>query len=329
MDLRQLRYFIGVAERGGFGAAASALNIAQSALSRHIKELEYELGGALLTRTARGVAVTESGKVLLERGRWLLGMVDDIKAEVRTENREPSGTVRLGAPPSLGEVFYPALARLVVERFPRVQLELSEGLTELASDRLLRGQLDLAMVTAPQPNDHLNFETLVIEQVFLIGPPRDPLLQKGRLTRRDFSALPAAVRPLSRNPFPDGVPSSLRVDGATPMKRIAGWANQEHLLDHQCLIIKMVVWLRHRDDADIELGAEQAIAQRFGEAFAHFKPHPRKPLDKDFRKRRIHDVGEARGRAQPNRARWFAVLGAHLGLDVVDRAQQPAAAREQ
>jgi LysR family transcriptional regulator, nitrogen assimilation regulatory protein len=87
MDLRQLRYFIGVAERGGFGAAASAMNIAQSALSRHIKELEYELGGALLTRTARGVAVTESGKVLLERGRWLLGMVDNIKAEVRERRR--------------------------------------------------------------------------------------------------------------------------------------------------------------------------------------------------------------------------------------------------
>ena len=220
MDLRQLRYFIGVAERGGFGAAASALNVAQSALSRHIKELEYELGGALLTRTARGVAVTESGKVLLERGRWLLGMVDDIKAEVRTENREPSGTVRLGAPPSLGEVFYPALARLVVERFPRVQLELSEGLTELASDRLLRGQLDLAMVTAPQPSDHLDYETLVVEQLFLIGPPRDPLLKRGKLTPAEFKKLPRVVLPLSRTLFPPEIPSRLRVDSSTSMKRM-------------------------------------------------------------------------------------------------------------
>jgi LysR family transcriptional regulator, nitrogen assimilation regulatory protein len=220
MDLRQLRYFIGVAERGGFGAAASALNIAQSALSRHIKELEHELGGALLTRTARGVAVTESGKVLLERGRWLLGMVDDIKAEVRTENREPSGTVRLGAPSSLGEIFYPPLARLVVERFPRVNLELSEGLTESASDRLLRGQLDLAMVTAPQPNDHLDYETMVVEQVFLIGPARDPLLKRGRLTLAQFKALPRAVLPLSRTPFPPEIPSRLRVDSSTSMKRI-------------------------------------------------------------------------------------------------------------
>ncbi len=62
MDLRQLRYFVAVAERGGFAAAASALNIAQSALSRHVKELERELGGALLERGARGVAGAESAR---------------------------------------------------------------------------------------------------------------------------------------------------------------------------------------------------------------------------------------------------------------------------
>ena len=104
MDLRQIRYFVAVAERGGFGAAASTLNVAQSALSRHVKELEHELGGALLERGSRGVSMTESGKVLLARGRWLLGAIDDIKAEVRTENRDPSGTVRLGAPSRVSSI---------------------------------------------------------------------------------------------------------------------------------------------------------------------------------------------------------------------------------
>src|SRR5580704_15437450 len=141
MDLRQIRYFVTVAERGGFGAAASALNVAQSALSRHIKQLEHELGGTLLERGSRGVLVTESGKVLLARGRWLLGAVDDIKAEVRTENRDPSGTVRRGAPSSLADIFYAPLAKLLVGQFPRIQLELSEGLTEVMSDRLLRAEV--------------------------------------------------------------------------------------------------------------------------------------------------------------------------------------------
>lgn len=219
MDLRRLRYFVTIAERGGFGAAAGTLNVAQSALSRHVKELEHELGGALLERSVRGVSVTESGKVLLARGRWLLGLVDDIKAEVRTENREPSGTVRIGAPSSLADIFYAPLARLFVQRFPKVRLELSEGLTETMCDRLLRAEIDLAIVTMPQPNDHLDFETLVLEQVFLIGPPRDSLLQRGRVTRKEFDHLPAAVVPLSRNPFPPNIPFSLRVESSSLMKQ--------------------------------------------------------------------------------------------------------------
>jgi LysR family transcriptional regulator, nitrogen assimilation regulatory protein len=158
--------------------------------------------------------------VLLARGRWLLGTIDDIKAEVRTENREPSGTVRLGAPSSLAEILYAPFARLFVKQFPRVRLELSEGLTEGMSDRLLRGELDLAIVTAPQPNDHLDYEILVVEQVFLIGPPRDPLLKRGKITRKEFDSLPSAILPLSRSPFPSTVPSSLRVDSSLPLKRI-------------------------------------------------------------------------------------------------------------
>lgn len=220
MDLRQLRYFVAVAERGGFGTAASALNVAQSALSRHIRVLEEELGGALLVRGARGVSVTESGKVLLERSRRLLASLDDIKAEVQTENREPSGTVRLGAPSSLADIFYAPLARQFAARFPRVQFELSEGLTEEMTDRLLRGEIDIALVSAPRPNDHLEYETLVVEQVFVIGPPGDPLLTSGSITRKAFEALPAVVRPLSRNPFPPATPSAFRVESMTPLKQM-------------------------------------------------------------------------------------------------------------
>ena len=213
MDLRQLRYFVAVAERGGFGTAASALNVAQSALSRHVSVLEEELGGALLDRGARGVSVTESGKVLLARGRWLLGASTTSRPRCSTENRDPSGTVRLGAPSSLAR--HPLCAArppYSPNRFPRVQLELSEGLNEDMTDRLLRGELDLAVVTAPPPNDHLEYETLVVEQVFLIGPPARSPASTRQAYAQGVRCAAHRCGTAQPQPFPANVPSSFRVE---------------------------------------------------------------------------------------------------------------------
>ena len=222
MDLRQLRYFVAVAERGGFAAAASALNVAQSALSRHIRVLERELGGALLERGARGVSVTESGKVLLDarplaarhhrrhQGRG---------ADRRTASRAARcGSVRPPAWPTSSTRRSPACS---LKRFPRVRFELSEGLTEEMTDRLLRGELDLALVTAPQPNDHLDYETLVVEQVFLIGPAARSAAQARQAHPQGVRGLPAAMRAAQPQSVPvDGALRRLRVDSSTPMKQI-------------------------------------------------------------------------------------------------------------
>src|SRR5438094_5455838 len=106
MDLRQLRYFTAVAERGSFSAAASALNVAQSALSRHVQLLEQEVGGPLLERGARGVTLSEAGRLLLDRARYILGEVETLRDAVTARNQEVTGTVRFGAPPSLAYVLF-------------------------------------------------------------------------------------------------------------------------------------------------------------------------------------------------------------------------------
>ena len=98
MNLRQLSYFVRIAERGSFSAAADSLHVAQSALSRHVKELEDELGGALLDRGSRGVTLSDSGKVLFERARFILSQFEDAGSEVRAHNKELTGTVRLMLP---------------------------------------------------------------------------------------------------------------------------------------------------------------------------------------------------------------------------------------
>ena len=82
MDLKQLEYFIRVAELGGFTRASIALDIAQPALSRQVRQLEVELGHTLLIRNGRGVTLTESGKQLLEHARGILYQVSRTREEL-------------------------------------------------------------------------------------------------------------------------------------------------------------------------------------------------------------------------------------------------------
>ena len=110
--------------------------------------------------------------------------------------------------------------KLFVKQFPRVRLEMSEGLTEgherppAARRTRSRHRDDAAAQRSPR------LRSAGGRAGVLIGPPRDPLLKRGRLTRKEFDALPSAIVPLSRSPFPSTVPSSLRVDNSMPMKRM-------------------------------------------------------------------------------------------------------------
>ncbi|TWT10808.1 LysR family transcriptional regulator [Reyranella sp. CPCC 100927] len=222
MDLRQLRYFVAIAERGSFSAAASALNVAQSALSRHMQALEHEMGGLLFERGRHGIAISESGKILLDRARYMLGELDNIRAEVSLENREPGGMVRLGAPSTLADILFAPLALHFARRFPRVRVQFSEGLTEELCDRVLRGVLDLAIVTAPQRVEHLEFIDLFHEGVYMLGRPGDPHLKTAALSPADIVRLPL-ILPLSdttRGFLPDRPICSFEVDNMEPLKQM-------------------------------------------------------------------------------------------------------------
>jgi LysR family nitrogen assimilation transcriptional regulator len=176
MDLRQLRTFVAVAETGSFSAAAAALRIAQSALSRQVQALEATCRGKLMERNARGVVLTEAGALLLTRARFLLAEAASTISEVSELNNEPSGLVRVAAPPSFGDILFPLLAARVVNRLPGVQLELREALNDAALVGLRQGGLELAVVSAPDPDPRIDYQPLCTEPMILAGPPNDPRL---------------------------------------------------------------------------------------------------------------------------------------------------------
>ncbi len=176
MNSRQLRYFVCIAQSGSFNAAADVLHVAQSALSRQIKDLEEELGGVLFDRGSRGVTLSDTGKVLFERAKFILSQFEEARTEILAQNKELLGTVRLMTPSSIAQVLLEPLLDGFLKQHPKVRLELSEGLWGDASIRLLAGAVDVAVMSGSGKSDYIELEPLASEQMILVGRASDPVL---------------------------------------------------------------------------------------------------------------------------------------------------------
>ncbi|MEJ2425262.1 MAG: LysR family transcriptional regulator, partial [Candidatus Thiodiazotropha sp.] len=157
MDLKQIEYFVRVAELGSFTQDSVTLDVAQSALSRHVRLLETELRQNLLIRNGRGVTPTEAGKILLEHGRGVLHQVDRLREELARERGRLVGKVALGLPPGLSKVLTVPLMRVFREAMPDAVLSIREGLSLSMLDDLNTGRLDVALLydAAPFPDIEL------------------------------------------------------------------------------------------------------------------------------------------------------------------------------
>jgi LysR family nitrogen assimilation transcriptional regulator len=223
MDLRQLRYFVAIAERHSFSAAAEALHVAQSALSRHVAMLEEELGGPLFERQTRGVSLTAAGDLLMQRARLILSQVQDARSELLAHHGELRGTVRLAAPSSLSQHLYVPLVDHFLQTYPKVELQLSEGTTQAVLSRLTDGSLDAGIVTNPQANKHMEFEFLMDEPIVLVGRKGDKLLGAREIRPQVLASLPLMMatgvdRILGK--WGHGLKTVVRVDSTSPMKAL-------------------------------------------------------------------------------------------------------------
>lgn len=168
MDLRQLTYFVRVAELGSFTRASISLDVAQPALSRQVRLLETELHQSLLLRNGRGVTTTEAGRVLLERARGILHQVESARAEVERSRNECTGRVVLGLPPSLSRSCTVLLTRAFRARAPAATIAVREGLSVALQDALGAGQLDIALVHNAVPSPEYDSLPLIHEELFLV-----------------------------------------------------------------------------------------------------------------------------------------------------------------
>jgi len=195
MDLRQLRYFIAIAEAGNVREAADRVRVAQSALSRHVRALEDELGVQLLERHARGVSLTGAGERLNRRAIDLLRQVDEMRAEIIAEGEVPAGGVSVGTSPAASRLLYGRLAERVGQDLPRVVLDLVEGAAHSLLEGLDAGRLDLAILVNPEPRASLVLDPLVSEQVYLLAAHGDRRVPRERAVVEDLANLPLVLFP--------------------------------------------------------------------------------------------------------------------------------------
>jgi LysR family nitrogen assimilation transcriptional regulator len=196
MDLRQIEYFVRVAELGSFTRAAAALDIAQPALSRQVRLLEVELRQNLLVRNGRGAVPTEAGKLLLDHGRGILHQVDRAREELGRVRGSLAGRVAIGLPPSVAKAMAVPLIREFRARMPDATLSITEGLSVAMQESLADGRLDIALLYNAVPSPDIELTPLLEENLFLVqrhAGKSPPPARPRPVALRDVAEMPLVI----------------------------------------------------------------------------------------------------------------------------------------
>jgi LysR family hydrogen peroxide-inducible transcriptional activator len=170
VTLRQLRYFDALARHGHFGRAAEACAISQPALSMQIKEMEEALGGVLLERSARQVALTKFGEELLTRVRDILRSVDELGDFARASRDRLAGRLRVGMIPTIAPYLLPKVIENLARLHPELDIHVRETLTPRLIKEVAEGRLDTAIVALPVSEPSLT-EIALFKETFLLVRP--------------------------------------------------------------------------------------------------------------------------------------------------------------
>ena len=202
MELRHLRYFVGVAEEQHFGRAAERLRVAQPSLSRQIQDLESEMGFLLFDRLPRGVRLSAAGKLFLSDARRILQDVDEAKRRAERIALGKAGTLRIGIATAV------SWHGLVVDSFrefrrrqPDVELELHHLLSVHQIEAILSGRLDAGFAASLTPwhKDLAHWE-FAQDRMLLAVPQGHHLTKREGIRLRDLRDMPFVWFPRWVNP---------------------------------------------------------------------------------------------------------------------------------
>ncbi len=218
VELRHLRYFVCVAEEQHIGRAALRLHISQPPLTRQIQQLEEELGAQLFHRTARGVDLTDAGRVLYDDARHILGLAE--RAAERTSKAAQGLLGRVDVAIFGSGIFgvIPRLMRRFRASHPEVSIRLHNLAKEEQIDALRHRRITLAFNRLMRPVEGLTSETLLTEPLYVAMPSGSALAARTAVALRELDGEPLVMYPTGSRPsFIDRLSEMCRDCGFTPL----------------------------------------------------------------------------------------------------------------
>lgn len=185
MDFR-LKVFHAVASRLSFTKAASELFISQPAVSKHIKELEEEVGTKLFDRDGNTITLTPAGAVYRDTTLPIFDIYRNVETEIAALSGEMSGTLRIGASTTVSQYILPEMLSLFKKRYPLINLEVKEGNTEDIENELLKKNIDIAIIEGHTKRTEISYVPLLKDELVLVCNSRNTLARKTILTRADL-----------------------------------------------------------------------------------------------------------------------------------------------
>ncbi|WP_077621837.1 LysR family transcriptional regulator [Sediminibacillus massiliensis] len=187
MELRQLRYFMEVAEREHVSEAAANLHVAQSAISRQIANLEGELGVELFEREGRNVKLTQIGKVFLKHTRTAMKAIDHAKKQIDEYLDPERGTIKIGFPTSLASHLLPTVISEFKKKYPNIAFQLRQGSYNFLVEAVKNRELDLAFLGPVLSNDpEIDGNILFTENISALLPETHQLAERDSIHLRDL-----------------------------------------------------------------------------------------------------------------------------------------------
>lgn len=193
METKHLRTFVTIVDLSSFTRAGVKLGLSQSAISQQIGALERQLGVRLLRRTGSGARPTAAGELLVDHARQILARVDAARRLVSEFDSASGGVLRVGAGGAACHHLLPGVLAALRESFPRLELHVRSGHTDLTLERLVGGEIDVGVLTLPVAHDKLRLVDLGSDELVLIVARSHTLASRARIAPADLASEPLLI----------------------------------------------------------------------------------------------------------------------------------------